>query len=703
MTNTRLVPLLGVVAAAVFMTACGGSAVPSEVAASGVAVTIDPSNATIGAEGSLPLTAAVTGSAVTTVVWTVTEAGGGTVNASGLYAAPGTEGTFHVVATSTADRLVSATATVTVVAVIPPPPPPATKPVVRVGGHIPAISGWTPAVYANVLKQGRKWCAQGTLNTLAANQVDVNGNPTTDARSLYVEGSNAGPNAVVAGTYKLAFNGQATISVGDIGSVQNQVYNAATNTTTADVIVPSSGSNYWVDLSNAWRKADHTADATGNARGFTNARLMAPSHAWPGDYWRKEVVSMNNVFSVIRFSAALGPSGGGCNNASGVMDSCDTTWSTRSRPGFYGYAEKGMPWEDTVIFANLTGVDIWVNIPIGADNDYITKVYQLLKYGSDGNLPYTVQTHDPATWTPAATWYPGLLPGRKVYMEFTNELFTYYGYGDSRATADINAGDPHHLAWDGKTSNPGDRWGGWNAVRLSLLARQVWGDAAMQDTIRIVYANQGDWGAWGRHQSAMDYITAVWGPGSTYNTIDGFTNPKQPVSYYLHNISGSFYLHAPMNNGVPTATSVGSVGTLGVRTDGSGFLGQLKEQLSCSGAGLSYESSSYERQQDGENMAARYGIKFTSYETGIEIFNAGSVGAAWSDPGMKTIYYNLLAHSRTLPHADVMVQSGTVRGIYPTNELSRSYAASDGFPWPLSGTAAPSPSWQAVIDFAAGR
>ena len=113
-----------------------------------------------------------------------------------------------------------------------------------------------------------------------------------------------------------------------------------------------------------------------------------------------------------------------------------------------------MPWEDTVIFANTTGMDIWVNIPIGADNDYITKVFQVLKYGSDGNLPYTVQTHDPATWTPAASWYPGLLPGRKVYVEFTNELFTYYGYGDSRGTADINAGDAHHLAWDGKTEQP---------------------------------------------------------------------------------------------------------------------------------------------------------------------------------------------------------------------------------------------------------
>ncbi len=49
------------------------------------------------------------------------------------------------------------------------------------------------------------------------------------------------------------------------------------------------------------------------------------------------------------------------------------------------------------------------------------------------------------------------------------------------------------------------------------------------------------------------------------------------------------------------------------------------------------------------------------------------------------------------------MQSGTVRGIYPTNELSRSYAASDGYPWPLTGTGSPTPMWQAIIDLAGGN
>jgi hypothetical protein len=59
--------------------------------------------------------ATVTGTAVTTVTWTVTEgSAGGTVNSTGSYVAPATTGTYHVVATSSADSSKSATAVVTV-------------------------------------------------------------------------------------------------------------------------------------------------------------------------------------------------------------------------------------------------------------------------------------------------------------------------------------------------------------------------------------------------------------------------------------------------------------------------------------------------------------------------------------------------------------------------------------------------------------
>ncbi|MEW5852878.1 MAG: Ig-like domain-containing protein [Myxococcota bacterium] len=61
--------------------------------------------------------ATVAGSTDTSVTWSVTEPNGGTITDQGVYTAPDTVDTFHVVATSNADPSRSATATVTVTAV----------------------------------------------------------------------------------------------------------------------------------------------------------------------------------------------------------------------------------------------------------------------------------------------------------------------------------------------------------------------------------------------------------------------------------------------------------------------------------------------------------------------------------------------------------------------------------------------------------
>ena len=66
----------------------------------------------------------MTGTVNTSVTWTITEVGGGSVDATGRYVAPSGAGTFHVVAKSIADPNVSGSAVVTVTATAPPPPPP---------------------------------------------------------------------------------------------------------------------------------------------------------------------------------------------------------------------------------------------------------------------------------------------------------------------------------------------------------------------------------------------------------------------------------------------------------------------------------------------------------------------------------------------------------------------------------------------------
>lgn len=94
--------------------ACGSDPTPPPPAPA-VAITIAPTTATVRANATQTFTATVTNSTNTGVTWSVQEgATGGTVTSAGLYTAPATAGTYHVVATSLADTSKTATATVTV-------------------------------------------------------------------------------------------------------------------------------------------------------------------------------------------------------------------------------------------------------------------------------------------------------------------------------------------------------------------------------------------------------------------------------------------------------------------------------------------------------------------------------------------------------------------------------------------------------------
>jgi hypothetical protein len=107
-----------VVATSVADPSKSATATTSVTATPVVAVSVSPGTATIRVGGTAAFTATVTGTTAgqsTAVTWSVQESGGGTVDSSGHYTAPGTPGTFHVVATSVADTSKKASATVTVI------------------------------------------------------------------------------------------------------------------------------------------------------------------------------------------------------------------------------------------------------------------------------------------------------------------------------------------------------------------------------------------------------------------------------------------------------------------------------------------------------------------------------------------------------------------------------------------------------------
>jgi hypothetical protein len=136
-----------------------------------VVVSISPQARSVSLGGTVQFTAAVTGSSDTSVTWTVTEgSAGGIVSASGLYQAPVSVGSFHVVATSVADPTSNGTATVTVTTV--------------------------PVVGVSISPQARSVSTGGTLQFTAA----VTG--TSDSRATWTvtEGS-AGGTVDASGLY----------------------------------------------------------------------------------------------------------------------------------------------------------------------------------------------------------------------------------------------------------------------------------------------------------------------------------------------------------------------------------------------------------------------------------------------------------------------------------------------------------------------
>ena len=76
----------------------------------------------------------------------------------------------------------------------------------------------------------------------------------------------------------------------------------------------------------------------------------------------------------------------------------------------------GVAYEHMVALCNLLNRDMWVCVPHLATDDYVTKLAQLIRYGSDGVNPYTSPQANPL--------FPPLASHLKVYLEYSNEIWS---------------------------------------------------------------------------------------------------------------------------------------------------------------------------------------------------------------------------------------------------------------------------------------
>lgn len=302
---------------------------------------------------------------------------------------------------------------------------------------------------------------------------DAQGMPTRDFQLI------VSAKVIGAGTYKLRFKGQAAVGVAATpsGRIANKVYDPATNTTTADVILSAdSTGNTWLTFTNTRRTPQ-----SGSADGISDLHLWRPGYPTDGSVlFTSEFITAMRKFHVIRTMDFLST------NSNPAV-----AWSDRTTPDFAGYTgSKGQSWELVVALANATDRDIWINVPVKADDDYIRKLALLFKYGSDGREPYTSTQANPV--------FPPLKPNLKVYVEYGNEIWNsspgFYGLGWALALSDANRLNPAHpIAFDGTLTDRYQalrRWIAYRSAYISLAFRDVFGNAEMMTRVRPIFSSQ---------------------------------------------------------------------------------------------------------------------------------------------------------------------------------------------------------------------
>jgi hypothetical protein len=333
------------------------------------------------------------------------------------------------------------------------------------GVNIEGINDWARlSPFVDLMKSSRPWGSaqrpwEGSVRT------DEFGWPLEDAGVVVrVMEQDAGDSRVrkrtlQPGAYLLTFEGVAQVRpVASPGvSVRKTSHDAATRLSTAEVAVGEGATQLMLAF-------------TGTEGGVRNVRLL-PADSPPGQTFSAEFKAAAAPFGTLRLMDFLATNGNPVRR-----------WSERTTPAHATQAGPGgAAYEYAIAMANELGKDIWINIPVGADDDYARSLARLLK--------------------------DKLSPGRAVYVEYSNELwnsqFPQSAANREAAVAEAVAGDTT-LTKDERCTreqfkassgecNP--YWAGYFRVgkrtaRMAQIFSGVFGPGALNSRVRFVYATQ---------------------------------------------------------------------------------------------------------------------------------------------------------------------------------------------------------------------
>ncbi|MEJ5991833.1 hypothetical protein WG902_17645 [Ramlibacter sp. PS3R-8] len=445
------------------------------------------------------------------------------------------------------------------------------------GVNLEGLSDWSRLQpYVDLMKSARPW---GTVNAPwdEAAAVDALGWPTGDAAVMVnirtaEPGDEGKPYASIKpGVYKLRFVGRATVdaSVSTNVVIRNVQYDPVTNRSTGEVVV-GSGAN---QLVLAFR---------GTTGGVRNVSLRMPGYRAAQTY-TNEFTRALAPFRVVRFMDFLRT------NNNPVR-----TWRERTVKAAGSQASaKGAAYEHAIDMGNELGKDIWINIPVHATDAYVHSLAQLLKRQ--------------------------LLPGRVVYVEYSNELWNYMFTqtvdNTNLAVAEAIAGDTTltkgqtctQALFTANSGNCNPYWAGYfrvgkRTVRIAQIFSEVYGPGALNNQVRVVYATQ------------------FANPGIAEQVLKNIATYRGNPSDLIYGVATAPYFYLDENLAAsPTATPAQILDSLGtsLAVDNEAFF-----------AAVVHENGAYVRKRytggdftgaSHKALADYYGIKSLAYEGGPDL------------------------------------------------------------------------------------
>ncbi len=354
------------------------------------------------------------------------------------------------------------------------------------------------------------WDSSVVNNTKAV--LDITGNPTTAAWTAITSD-------YPTGNYDVSWDGTGNLSLNangvpvTIGTVTSTVVNGVTHKTATLNLTRTRGGFFFIYASAA----------------ITNFHIIAPtSEIYQNSIFLKNIITKMKAFSTIRFMDSV------YTNNNIVQNWSERTWPTMgSRSG----TAQGMAYEDIIALANITGKNIWINIPVRATDDYVCRMARLFRYGEPGDKTNsTCSLNAPSSATVGAV---AINPNLQVHIEFSNEVWN----GGFNQTTDLYCmanGSPNLAnqncsitAPTSKTAiaaflNPALKWStsatkDSSDIRANQLTRLL--EKRTSDIFKSVFADHAGQvkmminiqSAWPQQAiSGLDFIKASYGPLINY-------------------------------------------------------------------------------------------------------------------------------------------------------------------------------------------